>query len=254
VHVLLGRHVIATRALATALMARLAAEFGLIEIAEKAASGALGVCAAVRSGDSVLLVDPAGAAFAVVFGDRRLSLIDLEDLPGEELAGLGHSIAVTRVRPKSAIGECCDRRLLDIADLLVSAQLLGIAEATRNLAVDYAKVREQFGRPIGSFQAIKHQCANMAIAAEMLSSQLDMAAIAVRDGREDAAFQVAALRLLAPKAALANARICIQVHGGIGFSAEADTHHYLKQAHVLRHLVSGTAMLDLPAPLAPLRR
>ena len=60
-----------------------------------------------------------------------------------------------------------------------------------------------------------------------------------------------AIRLLAPKAALANARTCIQVHGGIGFSAEADAHHYLKQAHLLRQLGSGAAMLDLPAPLAP---
>ena len=75
--------------------------------------------------------------------------------------------------------------------------------------------------------------------------------IAARDARDDAAFQIAALRLLAPKAALANARTCIQVHGGIGFSAEADAHHYLKQAHLLRQLGSGAAMLDLPAPLAP---
>jgi alkylation response protein AidB-like acyl-CoA dehydrogenase len=207
----------------------------------------------VRSGDSALLIDDAGAALAVVFGHRRLTLIELEGLVKEEATGLGHSVPVTRVRLGSsrAVGECADRDLLDIADLLVSAQLLGTAEASRDLAVSYALVREQFGRPIGSFQAIKHHCANMAVAAEMLSAQLDMAAIAMRDERDDARFQIAALRLLAPKTALANARACIQVHGGIGFSSEADAHHYLKQAHVLRHLLSEAAMLDLPAPLAP---
>jgi alkylation response protein AidB-like acyl-CoA dehydrogenase len=212
----------------------------------------------------MLIVDADGADLAVVFGEQRLMLLDLGGQSGERLTGLGHSVALTRLRPESSatssamVGECADRALRDIADLLVSAQLLGIAEATRDLAVSYAQTRVQFGRPIGSFQAIKHHCANMAVAAEALSSLLDMAAIAARDERaapderDDAAFQIAALRLLAPKAALANARTCIQVHGGIGFSAEADAHHYLKQAHVLRQLQSGATMLDLPAPLAPL--
>ncbi len=138
-----------------------------------------------------------------------------------------------------------------IADLLVSAQLLGMAEAARDLSVDHAQTRHQFGKPIGAFQAIKHHCADMAVDAEMLSAQLDMAAIAVRDGRDDAAFQAAALRRLAPRVALFNTRTAIQVHGGIGFSAEADIHHYLKQAHVLSRLGGPAPMLDLPAALSP---
>jgi alkylation response protein AidB-like acyl-CoA dehydrogenase len=112
-------------------------------------------------------------------------------------------------------------------------------------------MRQQFGRPIGAFQAIKHHCANMAITAEALSSLLEVAAIAARDGRDDAAFHIAALRLLAPKAALANARTCIQIHGGMGFSAEADAHHFLKQAHMLSRLGVCASILDLPAALAP---
>jgi alkylation response protein AidB-like acyl-CoA dehydrogenase len=256
VHVLFGRHVVSTRALATAVAARLAVALGRQEMAEKAAAGLLRICAAVPSGDTILLIDSDGADLAVVFGARRLTLLELGGQPGERATGLGQGVALTRLRPGSSatVGECSDRALLNRVDLLVSAQLLGIAEATRDLAVSYAKVRQQFGRPIGSFQAIKHHCANMAIAAEALSSLLDMAAIAERDERDDAAFQIAALRLLAPKAALANARTCIQVHGGIGFSAEADAHRYLKQAHVLRQLGSGAAMLDLAAPLAPYRR
>jgi alkylation response protein AidB-like acyl-CoA dehydrogenase len=202
-----------------------------------------------------MLIDAANATMAVVFGNNSLILVDIDGLSPETKAGLGHSVPLERLglnRPRT-IGTREDREVLAVADLLVSAQLLGIAEATRDLAVSYAKIRNQFGRPIGSFQAVKHHCANMALAAEAVSSMLDMAAIALRDGREDAGFQLAALRLLAPKAALGNARTCIQVHGGIGFSAEASPHHYLKRAHVLRQFVSGTEMLDLPAPLASLR-
>jgi alkylation response protein AidB-like acyl-CoA dehydrogenase len=257
IHVRFGRHLVSTRILATAVATRLAVLLGRQQLAEKAAAGLSRICAAVPSGDSILLIDGDGADWAVVFGARRLTLLALGGQSGARLAGLGHGVALTRLHRESSatsaamVGECGDHALLDIVDLMVSAQLLGIAEATRDLAVAYAQIRQQFGRPIGSFQAIKHHCADMAIAAEAVSSLLDIAAIAARDARDDAAFQIAALRLLAPKAALANARTCIQVHGGIGFSAEADPHRYLKQAHVLRQLGSGSAMLDLPAALAP---
>lgn len=132
------------------------------------------------------------------------------------------------------------------------AEAVGITRRLLSDTIAYTAQRRQFGQPIGGFQAIKHHCANMAIGAEMLSCQLDMAAIALRDGREDAGFQVAALRRLAPGIALTNARLSIQVHGGIGFSAEADAHHYLKHAHVLSRLGAAVDILDLPAPLAPL--
>ncbi len=137
--------------------------------------------------------------------------------------------------------------------MLTCAQLLGVATAARDLAVDYATTREQFGRPIGSFQAIKHRAADMAIRVEMTSAQLDMAAIAVRDAAPDAGFQVAALARLAPRAALENARAGIQIHGGIGFSAEADAQLYVKQAHLLRQMLAAPDLMAQPAPLAPAR-
>ena len=149
---------------------------------------------------------------AVLFDGRQIGMLDLAGVTGEPTAGLGHSVSTTHVRRKAArsMGQGVSASIRRIADVLVSAQLLGVAETTRDLAVSYAKVRHQFGRPIGAFQAIKHHCANMAMAAEMLSSQLGMAAIAERDARDDAAFQVAALTRLAPRTALANARTCIR--------------------------------------------
>ncbi|MDF0599603.1 acyl-CoA dehydrogenase [Psychromarinibacter sp. C21-152] len=252
-HVRLGHHLVSPRAVAGALACRLAARQAEPALAERIAAGAAEVCPALPHGDGHLLIDAEGAALALAFEGRRLSLIELGGTAPEPVAGLGHGgIATSRLAPGRGrrIAEGDDRACLT-ADLLVSAQLLGIAEAARDLAVDYAQTRRQFGKPIGAFQAIKHHCANMGLQAEMLSAQLDMAAIAARDGRDDAAFQVAALRRLAPRAALFNTRTAIQVHGGIGFSAEADIHHYLKQAHVLIRLGEPAPLLDLPAALAP---
>jgi alkylation response protein AidB-like acyl-CoA dehydrogenase len=107
------------------------------------------------------------------------------------------------------------------------------------MAVAYAKVREQFGRPIGSFQAVKHHCANMAIAARSARDQVTFAAIAIDDGREDAALQVECALLTAGEAALENAGKNIQIHGGIGFSDEADPHLILKRTRVLLALAGG---------------
>lgn len=252
-HVLFGRHLVSARSLASPLAARLAAGLNEPDLAARVASGAMSVCPAIPSGASLLLVDGRDAELALVFADRRLELRQLEGVAREPVTGLGHGLAVQRIPEAGAksIVRHNGGELLDICDLLVSAQLLGIAEATLDLAVAYAGVRQQFGKPIGAFQAIKHHCANMAISAEMLSAQLDMAAIMVRDGNEDAGFQVAALRRLAPQAAMNNARTCIQIHGGIGFSAEADAHHYVKQAHLLRLLGTASSLLALPAPLAP---
>lgn len=253
-HTLLGRHVVSTRALATALAVRLAHSLGGRELAQRFTTGG-GACAAIADGDSLLLIDPDGAGFAVVFGDRILQLAAMGPSAGHDAQGLGRGVPVKKVGLNEAdiLGSANDPDLLAVADLLVGAQLLGIAEAARDLTVSYVQVRQQFGKPIGAFQAIKHRCADMAIAAEMLSAQLDMAAIALRDRRDDAHFQVAALRLLAPQVALDNARGCIQLHGGIGFSDEADAHHLLKQAHILSRLGRSADILDLPAPMAPHR-
>ena len=254
-HVLFGRHLVPTTALAAPIAVRLALSVGDIALAERLTSGERLACAAIAVGEELRLVDGDGADLAVCIDNGRLDLVDLRGLAGTMIPALGRRLDLSRIRRDATrIVATSDKpALVQVVDLLVSAQLLGIAKACLDLAVAYAKVRHQFGKPIGSFQAIKHHCANMAISAELLSAQLDMAAIALRDAREDAGFQVAAARLLAPQAALDNARLCIQVHGGIGFSAEAEPHRYLKQAHVLRQLGGGASMLDHPSPMAPHR-
>jgi alkylation response protein AidB-like acyl-CoA dehydrogenase len=137
------------------------------------------------------------------------------------------------------------------ACVLLAALLSGNAEATRDASAAYARTREQFGAPIGSFQAVKHRCADMAVRAEASTCLTNLAALAVSDGRPDAALLWPAARALAADYALRNAGDNIQNHGAIGMTAEADAHLYLKRAQVLGELVlSGPGLREaiLAAP------
>jgi alkylation response protein AidB-like acyl-CoA dehydrogenase len=138
------------------------------------------------------------------------------------------------------------------ATVLVAAEAVGVAERTLELSVEYAKVRQQFGRPIGSFQAIKHRCADMAVRTEAARSLTFYAAVAVRDDEPDAAAAVHGAKMLAGRAALGNATDNVQNHGGMGYTWEADAHLYLKRAHVLEHTF-GARAAHLDALAAPWR-
>lgn len=116
--------------------------------------------------------------------------------------------------------------------MLLGAYSVGISEGARDMAVEYAKVREQFGQPIGSFQAIKHICADMAIRSEAALCQASFAALVMDEGSQDTDFHTVASKIVATEAAVKNAAGNIQVHGAFGFTAEANAHHYLKRAHV----------------------
>lgn len=114
----------------------------------------------------------------------------------------------------------------DAGALLTAALQLGSALRTVELAVQYAKEREQFGQPIGAFQAVKHLCAQMLVRAEVARTAVYAAAVTADPA------EVAAAKLLADEAAVRNARDCLQVHGGMGFTWEADVHLHLKRAWV----------------------
>ncbi len=252
-HVHFGRHLVGAGALATPLAVRLAAETGDTDLAEGMAQGETLVAAGLVSGDDLLLPDAGAANHALVFVEGVPALVDVAGLATETAAALGHDGMIRRAGAgwRDRITAKGGQDLARIAALLGAAQLLGMAEATRDLSVDYAQDRRQFGKPIGSFQAIKHRAADMALRAEMLSAQLDMAAIALRDGSAEAGFQIAALARLAPRTALANARAAVQIHGGMGFSEETDAQWYVKRAHLVGRLLPTLDILSAPAPLAP---
>ncbi|NUL03155.1 acyl-CoA/acyl-ACP dehydrogenase [Streptomyces lunaelactis] len=108
--------------------------------------------------------------------------------------------------------------------LLTAAEQLGSAARTTEAAVQYAKERQQFGQPVGGFQAVKHLCAQMLVRTEVARSAVYAAAVT-----EDLT-EIAGAKLLADEAAVRNARDCLQVYGGMGFTWEADVHLHLKRA------------------------
>ncbi|MEU6895815.1 acyl-CoA dehydrogenase family protein [Streptomyces sp. NPDC046557] len=114
----------------------------------------------------------------------------------------------------------------DEGALLTAALQLGSALRTVELAAEHARGREQFGQPIGAFQAVKHLCAGMLVRAEVARAAVYAAAV-TGDGAE-----IAAAKLLADEAAVRGARDCLQVYGGMGFTWEADVHLHLKRAWV----------------------
>lgn len=122
---------------------------------------------------------------------------------------------------------------------LLSAEAIGVARWATDTATAYAKIREQFGRPIGQFQAIKHKCAGMIADTERATAAVWDAARSLDDVQEDPSatthfeFAAAVAATLAPAAAQHTAQDCIQVHGGIGFTWEHDTNVYYRRALVL---------------------
>ena len=134
---------------------------------------------------------------------------------------------------------------------LYAAEAVGGASDCVDSAVEYAKVREQFGRTIATFQAVKHHCANMLVAAESAVSCVWDAARAADEDEEQFRLIAAAAATLAFPAYVRNAELNIQVHGGIGFTWEHDAHLHLRRALTVQAVLGGdqsaTDVFDLTA-------
>jgi alkylation response protein AidB-like acyl-CoA dehydrogenase len=127
-------------------------------------------------------------------------------------------------------------RLLARAAVAIACDSLGLCEAMLSATVAYAKVRHQFGRPIGSFQAVKHACADMAVTTAVARQLVGAAVDAVAEGRPDAAVAVAMAKSYACGAAVDIVGKAMQLHGGIGYTWESGIHVYLKRAALNRSL------------------
>ena len=129
----------------------------------------------------------------------------------------------------------------DILATLAAAEASGVADWCLRTAVDYAKIRTQFGQPIGSFQAVKHMCVEMLCRSERAAAVAWDAARAYDQEPTEFPLAAATAAAVALDAAVANAKDCIQVLGGIGFTWEHDAHRYLRRALSTRQLLGGTA-------------
>ncbi len=200
--------------------------------------------------DSVLGAAPGTAVLVPVRdGDRRLWCLidaDADGLRIEPLDAIDRStplanvvcanVAVTQDRIFEPAQD-----VLDLAAVLIAAEAAGIAGWCLETATEYAKVREQFGRKIGEFQAVKHICAWMLCRAEQIRAVAADAAHAVDTGSSELGLAAGVALAIALDAAVETAKDCIQVLGGIGFTWEHDAHLYLRRATAVRQLVGGSA-------------
>jgi alkylation response protein AidB-like acyl-CoA dehydrogenase len=122
------------------------------------------------------------------------------------------------------------RETIDRGKVMIAAEMMGGAQKALEMSVEYAKVRVQFGRPIGSFQAVQHKCANMMVDVESAKSAVYYAAWAVSNEVAEAALAAALAKAAASDAYRKVTADAIQVHGGIGFTWDHDLHLYFKRA------------------------
>src|SRR6266478_4223449 len=121
-------------------------------------------------------------------------------------------------------------RALDIATAALAAELVGGMQRTLEITVEYAKTRKQFGKPIGMFQAVQHQCADMYLETESSRSAAYYAGWALEENSPDAATAVSIAKMYASDAARIVGNRGIQIHGGMGFTWESDLHLYYRRA------------------------
>ena len=186
-----------------------------------------------------LLLLPAGHGYVAVPASEVTvtplrSLDPLRPVARIEAAGV-------RVPPERVLTVRTGEQVRDLAATLFAAEACGIAAWCVRTAVEHAKMREQFGRPIGQFQAVKHKCARMLVELEQATASVWDAARALDDGSDDAAFAARVAGVVALDAAVSAAKNCIQVLGGIGYTWEHDAHRYLRRALSLRALAGESA-------------
>ncbi|MGH3255804.1 MAG: acyl-CoA dehydrogenase family protein [Streptosporangiaceae bacterium] len=148
---------------------------------------------------------------------RRLARCEFSDVPARLIGSPG-------------AGRAWLEHTLDVAAIALAAEQLGGAQRALDMAVGYAKVRQQFGRAIGSFQAIKHRCADLLLEVESLRSAVGYAAAAVAEGSGEVPVLASLVKAYASEVYSRVAAENIQIHGGIGFTWEHDAHLYLKRA------------------------
>ncbi|MGI8608413.1 MAG: acyl-CoA dehydrogenase family protein [Candidatus Dormibacteria bacterium] len=218
-----------------------------------------GAAGTVVSDGSAIVADAEGADVLVLVDGEEASLVAAADCQIEPLTAIDPSRMFFRVRPGR--GEPLGGDVsggLQRVEVALSAELVGVGQRAMEMAVEYAKQRQQFGRPIGAYQAVSHRCAEMLLEVESARSATYFAAWAA--DADPVALPVAAsvAKVAAAEMGWKVAASALQVHGGIGFTWEHDLHFFLKRAAADARLfgsatehrdrVAGLSGLGLDAP------
>lgn len=242
----LGRALTPGPILGTVLAAHLATEVGDAALAERIIEGQVPVALAESYRDSTTTVgaavsgslrvlDPTGSDLTLVVSPTSASLVETSALNPVSTTSMDPAVGVALTRPHDVTSVVSS----DQSDTwwrgaaLVAAQQVGIAEATRDASATYASTREQYGKKIGMFQAVKHRCADMATRAESAYFQTVYAALSWDSGDPAGAYHLSSARVVASGASRLNSADNIVNHGAMGFSDETDAHLFLRRSLVL---------------------
>lgn len=208
-------------------------------------SGETGVALAVQDAGRIRLLGAPDATLALDVSEDGAVLHEISGLNTTIRSSLdpATSMRLADTLTGSVVAEASGPMVAQFGRLGAAAMLIGLAETALDMIVDYAKVRETFGRKIGAYQAVRHPCADMALRAEVARCQLWFAATAIKEGRSDATVHLDAAKLLANQAAVANADANIQLHGGIGVTDEHHAHLLLKHGLLLGKLFGSKRAL-----------
>jgi alkylation response protein AidB-like acyl-CoA dehydrogenase len=206
------------------------ASWHLADVKLTAANGKL-------SGDKLFVTDAAMANFIVVVARNGVFVVEakapgmrITPMSGMDLTRKLYAVHLENT-PAEKIGETAGlSKAFDIATTALVAEMVGGMQRTLDITVEYAKMRKQFGKPIGMFQAVQHHCADMYLETESSRSSTYYAAWALEENASDAATAVSIAKMYASDAARTVGNRGIQVHGGMGFTWENDVHLYYRRA------------------------
>jgi alkylation response protein AidB-like acyl-CoA dehydrogenase len=188
-------------------------------------------------GEKLFVSDAAVADWIIVVARNGVFLVDAKaggirivPMHCMDLTGKLYSVQFDNA-PAEKLGETSGlSKALDVAAVALSAEMVGGMQRTLDITVEYAKTRKQFGKPIGMFQAVQHQCADMYLETESSRSAVYYAAWALAEDAPDAATAASIAKIYASDASRTVGNRGIQVHGGMGFTWENDVHLYYRRA------------------------
>ena len=182
-------------------------------------------------------------------GGIGLYVVEADSVQAEQLVALDSTRALATVNLNSSAAVRLDsadwqtvERIYDVARTAIAVEQVGGLERTLEMSVEYAKERKQFGRPIGSFQAIKHMCADMLVSLESARSAAGYAVWALSTGSDELALAAPMAKAFCSEAFFKAAGDSIQVHGGLGFTWEHDIHLYFKRAKSTELLLGAPSL------------
>jgi alkylation response protein AidB-like acyl-CoA dehydrogenase len=199
--------------------------------------GAVGV---VSGGEAPLVPDADSAAVIVLVDGESATLVEAGDAEVELQATIDPTRRYASVRADAGEPLAADAAAgLDSAEIALAAELVGIGQRAMEMSIEYAKDRKQFDRPIGSFQAVSHRCAEMLLWVESSRSAAYYAGWAADYEPESAALAASVAKAYAADAGWQVTASALQVHGGIGFTWEHDLQFFLKRARSDGHLLGS---------------